>query len=195
MKVELVANQKLALETRRDEACAELRESRDGLYRELLDDQREARTGLRWRQEAGFENAHFLAVIGDRHTDRDMVAEFRDAGHQTTEQALAPRSPVDADEAFIGQGRQDRGGMKSGADIGANVGTGLGMGLLSIFESIADGLIGAKGAPQPQREPEPEALGSSLFAAAMEDARKAEQQQRLQEDSDEWRRRQRSSGE
>jgi hypothetical protein len=57
VKSQLIADQKAVLELRRDAACKELRESRDERYRELLDHQQETRAELRWRQEAGLDNA------------------------------------------------------------------------------------------------------------------------------------------
>jgi hypothetical protein len=60
VKSQLIADQKAVLEPRRDVACKELRESRDERYRELLDHQQETRAELRWRQEAGLDNALFF---------------------------------------------------------------------------------------------------------------------------------------
>ncbi len=194
MKAELIAEQKTTLETSRDEACQELRESRNSQYRELLDDQREARLGLRWRQEAGLDNAHFLQQVEDRNTDRDIAAAptFRDAANE-----VAARQEEDAwhadDYAFTGSPRDNRSGMKSGADISANVGGGIGMGLLSFIGGIADGMVGATPEPKPRRA-EPDAPRPNMFDTAFEEARQRQQQEREEADR-EWSRKQRSYGE
>ena len=193
MKAELVAEQKTTLEARRDEACQELRESRNGQYRELLDDQRETRLGLRWRQEAGLDNAHLLREVGDRNTDRDISAapSFREAANE-----IAAREKEDAwnaeDYAFKGSPRDNRSGMKSGADISANVVGGIGMGLLSFIGGIADGMVGATPERKPRRA-EPEAPRPNMFDTAFEEARQRQQQEREEADR-EWSRKQRSYG-
>jgi hypothetical protein len=194
MKAEIVAEQKTALEERRDAACAELRKSRDGQYRELLDDQREIRLGLHSRQEAGLENALFLDLARDGNAGRDIATTFREAADET----LMPRDgdsgwEMDA-SAYEAPPRHENAGMKSGANIGANIGEGLGFGLIAFLDSIADGFIGAKPAPKP-RQREPEHSGPNPFDAAADEAHKRQQQeeQNKQEEADrEWRKRQRS---
>ncbi len=83
-KAEIIADQKVTLESRRDEACRELREYRDGLYRELLDNQRDSRLDLRARQEAGLDNSEFLAGLKDKSSTYDIRTEFRSAAEETT---------------------------------------------------------------------------------------------------------------
>ena len=194
MKAELVAEQKTTLEARRDEACQELRELRNGHYRELLDDQRDARLGLRWRQEAGLDNAHFLQQVEERNTERGIAAAptFREAANE-----VVARQEEDAwhaeDYAFTGSPRDNRSGMKSGADISANVAGGIGMGLLAFIGGIADGMVGATPEPKPRRT-EPEAPHPNMFDTAFEEARQRQQQEREEADR-EWSRKQRSYGE
>jgi hypothetical protein len=194
MKAELVAEQKTTLEARRDEACQELREARNGHYRELLDDQREARLGLRWRQEAGLDNAHFLQQVEDRNTDKDIAVAptFREAANE-----VAAREKEDAwnaeDYAFTGSPRDNRSGMKSGADISANVVGGVGISLLSFIGGIADGMVDATPERKPRRA-EPEAPRPNMFDTAFEEARQRQQQEREEADR-EWSRKQRSYGE
>jgi hypothetical protein len=185
LKAELIADQKAVLDARRDEACAELRETRNGLYRELLDDQRDIRHGLRGRQEAGFDNTLFLQLAEDRNAGKDMARDFDDAAVATTAHQDEERN---VPAAFSGTSRGESAGAKSGADMGEGVATGLGFGFLSILESIADGFIGAKPDPRPPpREPEPP--DRYPFEAVIDDARK--RQEREREDADaEWRKRQ-----
>ena len=186
LKAELVADQKATLEARRDEACTDLRESRNAGYRELLDEQREARLGLRWRQEAGFENALFLQEVESRSVDKNMTAAFREAAGTATS-----RDDATANDAFMGWSRNEKSGVKSGADVGANIGTGLGFSAISFLESLVDGFIGARPDPRP-RQPEPELSGPNPFEAGMEDARKQQHDREREEAEGEWLKRQRS---
>jgi hypothetical protein len=192
MKAELVAEQKTTLEARRDEACQELRESRNGHYRVLLDDQREARLGLRWRQEAGLDSAHFLQQVGERNAGLDGTPTFREVAAETTARQEDRAWNEDA-YAFSGTPRDNHCGIKSGEDISVNVAGGVGMGLLSFLGGIADGLVGATPEPKP-RQPAPEPPRRNLFEAAFEETRQRQQQEREEADN-EWYRKQRSHGE
>jgi hypothetical protein len=190
LKKELVAEQKTMLDARRDEACQELRKGRDEHYRGLLDDQRDIRHQMQGRQEAGLENSLFLQLIGERDAGKDRQAlPFRDAADETAGRPDRERSPETP--AFVGPGRRPT-GTKSGIDVGTNIASGLGFGLLSIFGSIADGLIGSKPDLKP-REPEP-IPRTDPFDAAVDETRKREQREREDAES-EWRKRQRSYGE
>jgi hypothetical protein len=185
LKAELIAEQKTVLETRRDEACAELRETRNGVYRELLDDQREIRLALRGRQEAGFDNALFLQQVEDRNAGKDVTRDFADAANVAT---ARQNEEQDVTTAFTGGPRRQSAGMKSGADIGGGIATGLGFGLLGFLDSIGDAFTGSTPAPQPrQREPEPS--GPDPFEAVIDEARNREQRERDDADA-EWRKRQ-----
>jgi hypothetical protein len=82
-KAQLVADQKSVLEPRRDEACQELRESRDIRYRELLDDQKEMRAELRWRRDAGLDATPFLNEMEERRqAGQEIRTEFRETGRE-----------------------------------------------------------------------------------------------------------------
>jgi len=176
MKAKLLAEQRELLAARRDEACAELRVSRDETYRDLLDDQRDSRLGLRMRQEAGFENGLYLDLVRERAEERTAAVLFREAAREVTEPqreadgsfAPAPASPREPDAH-----------MKSGTDVGASIATGLGFGVLSIFDSIADGIIGATPAPKQDND-------NAFDAAAAE----AERRRRSDQDEEDWRKRQ-----
>ena len=191
LKAELLAEQKSVLEQRRDEACKELRETRNIQYRELLDEQRDIRVGLSWRQEAGFENSEFLKQVADRDAHRETPATFRDAAEEVTGRPQG--SEWNAPPAHeSGRLPRDSSRMKSATDIGASIGEGIGFGAISFLESIADGVMGAKPAPR-QQPPEREASNADPFRAAAEEAQK-QQQQRDKEnaDRDDWYRKQRS---
>ena len=60
MKAALLGEQKAVLEARRDEACTELRQTRNHVYRELLDGQRDMRHGLHARQAAGLDSLELI---------------------------------------------------------------------------------------------------------------------------------------
>jgi hypothetical protein len=171
LKRDLIADQKEELETRRDEACAELRESRDVRYRELLDDQRDTRHQMRWRQESGLDNTIFLSVVGQRHANDDRpIPSFRAVADEA---ALRPAADHDMQPETFAVPRSDRAGIKSGTDVGASIATGLGFGLLSILSGVADGLTGsAPEAPPKRTEPEPRV---NPFEGAFEDARRRQQ--------------------
>lgn len=176
MKVKLLAEQRELLAARRDEACAELRASRDETYRELLDDQRDIRFGLRMRQEAGLENGLYLDLVRERAEERTAASMFREAAREVTEpqrEADAPFNPA------LASPRDPDAHMKFGPDVGASIATGLGFGILSIFDSVADGIIGAT--PAPKRNSD-----DSFDAAAAE----AERCRRNDQDEEDWRKRQ-----
>ena len=191
LKAELLADQKATLEARRDEACNALRESRDGLYRELLDDQRDIRLGLRARQEAGLDNTLFFRCVEDRNADKDRAAAptFRATADEVVAQREDNGSDAEA-EAFTAWPQHENSGMRSGADIG----TGLGFGLLSLISSLGDGLVGAKPDPK-SRQAEPKPRAPDLFEVAANEARQRQQREREEAADEEGRRRQRSYGE
>lgn len=188
LKAELVADQKTLLEARRDEACQELRESRNTVYRELLDEQREQRHGLRARQGLELDNSLFFKAIEEKSDRREMSESFRNAADEST----APRvsSVWEMEESPpTSAARNSRDGIKSGADISASVG----LGALSILGGIADGLVGAP----PERKPLPpdqETSRASIFDGAFEEARQRQQTER-EEAEREWYKKQRSAGE
>ena len=193
LKAELVADQKAVLGVRRDEACTELRESRNGIYRELLDDQRDIREALRSRQEAGFENALFLQQVEERTFGKDMPAAFRDAAEEIT--ARQEERGSDLAPAQFGRPDRDNSGMKSGAAIGTGIGEGVGLGVTSLMEGLVDGLVWSKPDPKPRRQ-QPEPANENQFAAAADDARKQQNREKENADRDDWYRKQRSlSGE
>jgi hypothetical protein len=193
MKAELLADQKAVLEARRDEACKTLREARDGLYQQLLDDQRTARHDLHGRHDAGLDSTVFLELERDsRGGAKDISADFRQAAAEITgARQDAGEAPNPDTPAFGGRPGRDTSGMKSGEDIGANLAGGIGFGVISLLESVADGIMGAKPPPKPRRAA-PER--TDPFDAVIEEGKK--QREREQEEGDsEWRKRQRSYGE
>jgi len=192
MKAELLAAQKERLETRRDEACTALREQRDGRYQELLGIQKDIRTDLRSRQEAGLENGGFLDLVARRDPGMSLADTFTRAAGQTTERPEPPRGvTADVEDDAPSSAREPRSGLKSPETAGASIATGLGFGLLSFFDSIADGLTGSRPAPPP-RPPREDKPAASRFDTAVEEARKRQQQEERSRDEEEWRKKQRN---
>jgi hypothetical protein len=192
MKKQLIAEQQSAVIERRDAACLELRETRDGQYRELLTDQRDIRHQLRSRQENGFENDLFLQLIDDRDAGKDRLPSFREAAEEVTARQEKQSEPETL--SFTPpHHHHERTGFKSGTDIGANIASGLGFGFLSFFEGLADGLVPSKPAPK-VKQPEPETRSDPFALAVVEKNHEREQRERDEADED-WRRKQRSAGE
>jgi hypothetical protein len=85
VKRTILADQKAALEPRRDAACAELKEARAVEYRGILDQQREDRRELGRLLETGTDNAPFFHDLSERQNSRgDAKSGFRDAAHDVT---------------------------------------------------------------------------------------------------------------
>ncbi len=182
LKAELVAEQKAVLEARRDEACNELRESRNERYREILADQREVRSDFRSRQEAGLDNALYLQEIGDRNAAKDMTAGFREAADQ-----IATPRPGGERQADAGRAKDEGSSMTSGSTADADIGVRVGVGFGSILDSLFCDLVGP--GPKPHQ---PEPAEANLLRAAAEDALKQQQQHEREKADEEWRERHRS---
>ena len=191
VKQALIAEQKLALETRRDDACAALRASRDERYQTLLDDQREARHGLHARQEAGFDNAPFLQLVEEGRL-HNWQTGFHGASFETTAVKEPEAQPDDA--ISVNRSDADQAGLKSGANIGAGIGEGAGFAIISFLDGLADGLMGGKPPPKP-RSVEPAQPRPDPFDGVISAARERERAEQLQTDEEETRKRQRSYGE
>ena len=164
MKAILVSQQNAVLEERRDLACKELRESRDGQYQELLTGQRDLRLGLHTRQAAGLDSLdvidHFTVdklgrangVSSDRRENDVAVSERADP---TYEAELTEEAPSFNSE-------KSGHNLRPAGAITSNVGIGVGIGLVSLLGGIADGFCAAKPAPKAERD---------LFAVAAVEAR------------------------
>jgi hypothetical protein len=174
LKAELVAEQKAVLTARRDEACSGLREARNQLYRNLLDDQREVRTELRWRQEAGLDNAPFLSQLSERNARTDVADGFRDAAYEIASaknqegHAIDLTPSVDNEPATYSSrpGRDD-------------VGPRLGFSVGSLFDALFRDLTNLGSAPQAHEHSDP-----NLFQAAAGETQTREQREREEEDAE-----------
>jgi hypothetical protein len=189
MKENILADQKVALDTWREAACKELRAGRDSEYRQLLADHREAKAELHWRQDLGLDNAGFLSDLSERSSaSHDVTDAFRAAGAEITQGGADNPEPSSREEqaemqddpprTIAGGGRNDDIGLR-GFDLAGWVG------------SLFDQLINLGSTPQLVR-PQRDASGRDPFEASAEQAR-AHQQHREREEAedDERRRRQR----
>ncbi len=169
LKAGLVADQKAVLEARRDEACKELREARDGRYRGLLDRQAETRAELRERQEAGLESGAFLGSLETRREDT-AAGLFREAAREFTEHGHNARAE------FFGSSRSqheyaDVERTDGSSDIGGSIGVG-------VFKAL-DSLLSIFEGPPP--DPRPAPADRPAFRASAEEALK-QQERQLQEE-------------
>ena len=182
IKAQLIADQKAVLSARRDDACNELRETRDGLYRSLLDGQQEVRAELRTRQEAGFDNMPYLHTIESRTSANDAASEFREAAEATTARTANDERTEDAGSfSDWGQGAFDGGG--SAANLGGSVSVGLGFGFLSLVDVFMKTMEGSR----PESRPQPVAR-NPFAAAAAEEAAKLPERHMVEREREEERR-------
>jgi hypothetical protein len=185
VKAQLIADQKATLEPRRDEACKELRESRDERYRDILGHQREDRAELRWRQEAGLDNAPFFNGLAEKSAAREEVtAGFREAAFEATA-SQRPAEPAMREAAFTR--KDDEPTVNSGrdvnVDIGGRVGAAAGSFLDALFFDLTT-LGGGSTDPKPRSDKE-------VFQAAADETQKR-QQHDLEERDEDGRSRQRA---
>lgn len=183
MKTKLVADQRAALDGRRDDACAELRASRDERYRELLDRQQDIRDDLYWRQELGVDNAAFLNEVGNRDSGGDIAGAFRSTANEVTKW---PSGRENETTAEVGAAPADTGQEAPRGRDGDNIGFRSPLSVGSVFGSFASLLLNGGSPPPPPPRP-----SRDLFLAAAEDTAKREQRQREEAD-EEARQKQRS---
>jgi hypothetical protein len=186
LKAQLIADQKAVLEKRRDEACAALREDRDGRYRTLLDDQRDTRAELRLRQEAGHDNALFLEELRGRNGGEGSADDFRQAADGTTR--AAPDSGSEAENARettwdVEEASDSPWHPPSGHDVGLRFGFSFG----SFLDALFFDLVNAGSAPKPPERPR-----SNEFQAAAEAATQKREEHEREEEEAERRRKERA---
>ena len=188
VKAQLIIDQRETLASRRDLACAELRQSRDELYRELLDDQRQMRQELRGRQEEGWDNGRFFEALQAREDAVDPVALFRDAARETTvsERGIERSAePAFSDDVPANDNGYDD---RHGGSLSKEIGIRAGLGAMSFFEAAFRAITFT---PAESRAHMNEVEAASAAAAAATSQR--EQLEREAAD-EEWRRRQQARG-
>jgi hypothetical protein len=188
-KAQLIADQKAVLEPRRDAACQELRESRDGRYRELLDQQQERRGELRWRQDVGMDVTPFFNGLEDRRlAGQEIQGDFRDTGRE-----LTGREPVAGfEENMRDTDRHYDAPVHAVDDVGIDVGGKLGHGLMAFADSLFSDLTNLGSArPVPIAREE----RADAFREAAENTLKQHQQHERDDEDAKGRERQRAFGE
>jgi hypothetical protein len=189
VKTQLIADRKAVLEPRWDEACKELRESRDERYREILGNQREARAELRWRQEAGLDNAPFFNDLAARkNSDREMTSNFREAAHEVTTSPSLHVSEPRVKESAVGERGSQADVNSERDDVPLNVPRRMSAGAVSILDSLFFDLTTLGSVPA-QRASDRDASGRDLFEIAAEEATKQQQHHEREESDAEWRQR------
>ncbi|MCP3468702.1 relaxase/mobilization nuclease domain-containing protein [Bradyrhizobium sp. CCGUVB1N3] len=186
MKERILADQKTTLETRRDKAWNELRAERDGWYRDILDDQKEARAELRYLQGASLDTEAFLTEQRGHGQALRLERSFHEAAHEVAGATLATpameptarqeassgwmarESAHDPDPASYSGDRIDR-GIAASADV-----------LLSFFANL--------GSARP--EPISPEERADLFREAAENVTKQQQHAAREEEDAIWRERQ-----
>jgi hypothetical protein len=146
VKEDLIIDQGTALDERRDEAMAELRKVRADIYKDLLGDQREDRTTLHSRQDAGLDSSEFLESIEDRRFARtnERASEFRDSAREN-ERSTGTRSTEGTTEGSSARDPEtDQGGARAGADVGMGSALGSALFFASILGSLGDALTGTE---------------------------------------------------
>jgi hypothetical protein len=159
LKAQILADQKSILGVRRDEACQELRESRDERYHGLLDEQRELRAHLRWTQEAGQDNMPLLQSLIEQDATQDISVAFREAAEATTRLA----GDLSHEHATPVEEKDESSRPSEGAGI-----AGLGFGAFTAFDSLLTIFEGPR--PAIRRGP----VESGSFQSAADEARKRE---------------------
>jgi hypothetical protein len=176
IKVGILERQNAELETRRDAACAELRDDRGADYRQILLEQRMERAELGGRQEHGLRSPHLLGTVygpadaptakgreaGEPGEGRDHSLENGSTGFQaaaretcqpTPEISLETRERSEPDLFETPSHEQTK------VRDGLNIAGGLGLGALSaiamIGERLFDGFLGGVPA-RPRRAPSPD---------------------------------------
>ncbi len=186
MDVDIIERQQAAVRGRAADAAVDLRESRDEVYRELLDRQRDERHDLHARQEQGERSYHLLDLVNEA-PDAEGAAlntrigsEFRSAANEVTGlHAEAAHEHEEPHEASI----SDAGGVRSPEDSVSAMGASAIGGFAQIAERIFDAFFSGETvkAPPPPPRPEPAFKPENAFQRAAEAARKHAEEQ-MQED-------------
>jgi hypothetical protein len=188
IKSNLIAEQTRVLEDRCKQPFADLREARNTVYRELLDHQIDVRNTFKARQDAGLDNGVFLDQLEKAACLRGIVSP------EVADNRARPSASTDDRQTgapiVAGHEGRDSSGVKPGLTIATGAAEGIGLSMVSLFESIADGIMGAKPAPKQQtpREPKPNPIKS-----ANDNPPKAVEQSR-QDDEHDWYQQQRTRG-
>lgn len=189
-RTDILARQREELTGRRETACAELRETRDEIYADLLARQRGEKAELRGRQRQGDRSQDLLDRMRARieRTANQNERETNDRADET-DRGVAPTVQADAwtggrdgwNEARPHISPSATRSMRGGADIVSRVGVGVIGGIASFGERLFEGLFGhspprrrALQPPHPRPVPPPaNDAGEAARRAAELDAEEA----------------------
>jgi hypothetical protein len=176
LKAGIIAEQKAALEPRRDAACLELRTSRDVRYREILDRQADMRVELKSHQAAGLDAAPFFRDLAERkEAGNALTSGFRDAAGEVT----ASQRGSDTDTREAAPTEDDKPLDRTGREVEHIAGRAAVMGV-SLFDSLFFDLttLGG-GSTNPKSRSD-----ADLFQAAADETQKRQQHEFEERDED-----------
>jgi hypothetical protein len=192
VRTQLIADQKAALEPRRDAACAELKKARQLEYSELLANQKAVRTEFGERLETGVGNASYFHDLRERRNGRQEVAlAFREASIEVTTnfQGEQPRAPL---RAAVDDIPDHSAGSHHERDL-ADVGRSRALGAVgAVADSLFSFLTTMGSSPPVPMSAEERA---DAFREAAENSLKQHQQREREEEDAKGRERQRAFGE
>ncbi|MCP3381257.1 relaxase/mobilization nuclease domain-containing protein [Bradyrhizobium sp. CCGUVB4N] len=197
VKAKIVADEKAALEPRREAGFKELRKERDVEREALNAQQREVRAEFRSRLESGMDNSDFFAGLAAKRDNRTAVrSTFREAGHETTSRPIDPvETPfvgklIDARLEPISRApwrpdtRKGQAREKDAGDVAKRRTMGAVGGVADGIFSFLTNLGSARPEPVPTKE------RADQFREAAENALKQEQQRGRETEDAAWRERQ-----
>jgi hypothetical protein len=166
-KADILALQGAALEGRRTEACAELREQRDQSYTELLARQKAQRAELRSHQAKGVRSPHLLSKlyaaeripapgasgVTSEAASKEHSRSFRRTAKEICEPASS-RSPIQRHPGNTPPGNRAR--VRDGLDAVGGIGLGVLGAIATIGERLFDGFFGGgETVPEPPHAAKP----------------------------------------
>lgn len=194
MKAQILDTQNTVFDERRTTAFAELRAERDTAYRELLDNQRDMRANLTFRQEQDLISPDLGELTYGQADGResDLSRLFQRAAEEVCEQGNERKTREDSYDFEFEWPSATPTSVRPGLDIAGNFGMGMLGGLGAIGESLFDGFFGGGTPPKSQQNecpkpprPAPEFPRQNPFALAAEEAQQRVERQ-LEETDRAW---------
>jgi hypothetical protein len=222
MRADILERQNAMLEERRTEACAALREQRDGEYEALLLAQKEARHELIACQERGLSSPHLLELAGDppsrepapgaegpdlgaerphsRGAEPDRPSGFLAAADEVCSEAQDRSEPWPFEDGPPEITSAENPRTRDPANAIGDLGMGAIGALATIAERLLDGFLGGArpqenvkpSPPQPGRESPEPRRSNSLAKTAEAAQRSAERQEEELRNRGYWEERERT---
>lgn len=181
VKQRIVADQKAALEPRRDAACKELRAQRDAEYIEIKRNQEQQRQALRWHQQLGLDTSDFFDRRQNLRNADIVTEDFSLTAKQVTQPRSVEHSERHHEESHA-QGPASA-AIRPLGSVGALGGSLLG----SLFLHLTNG-----GSPPPETRPKADRENDLRLAA--EEATKHREKTSRDLDEEDERRKSRAYG-